>query len=398
MPFRVKALSVTILLAFVLNSFTSYAQNKIADPLRVAVLLPLYIDSAFANNTYTLDENNIPQYILSGLDFYNGVMLAVDTLQKEGANLEVFIYDTKSSTKSLTTLLSEIKTMNISMVIASLTNANEQKKVSDFSFNYNIPLISATYPNDAGLDGNPFFVMLNSTLKTHVDGIYDYLQNNYARSQPLFLTNKGALEQKILSYFSANDNGSNALKYRTQNLNENFYEGTLLSMLDSNKQNVIVCGSLNRSYALKVAETISNAQSYRATIIGMPNWDGFRDLDRLTNDKIQIVYSTPYKTYRDGALGNTLTEAYRSKFYSRPSDMVFKGFETMYHFTHLLMQYKYDIINHLSEDKYHVGNRFDIEPVKLDPHAFIPDYQENKTLYFVTKVTDSITSVKPLHN
>jgi hypothetical protein len=49
-------------------------------------MAPLYIDSAFDNNVYKLSNTNMPKIILQGLDFYNGVMMAVDSLKKEGQN------------------------------------------------------------------------------------------------------------------------------------------------------------------------------------------------------------------------------------------------------------------------------------------------------------------------
>ena len=58
-----------------------FAQSP--QPQKIAVLAPLYLDDAFSDYSYQLGNKSIPQYILTGLDFYNGVMLAVEDLQKE---------------------------------------------------------------------------------------------------------------------------------------------------------------------------------------------------------------------------------------------------------------------------------------------------------------------------
>jgi hypothetical protein len=47
---------------------------------------------------YKLGKANLPRYILPGLDFYNGMMMAVDSLNKEQAPVEVLFYDSKSRT------------------------------------------------------------------------------------------------------------------------------------------------------------------------------------------------------------------------------------------------------------------------------------------------------------
>src|SRR4029453_1242653 len=68
---------------------------------RVAIFAPLYLDSAFDNFNNYRYEKQFPKFINPGLEFYEGVQLALDSLSKEGAELEVFIYDTRSEKEPL---------------------------------------------------------------------------------------------------------------------------------------------------------------------------------------------------------------------------------------------------------------------------------------------------------
>jgi ABC-type branched-subunit amino acid transport system substrate-binding protein len=383
--------AVLFILLFHTKTF-SQTQDS-ATPVKIAVLLPLYIDSAFNNFDYKLHENYIPQYILTGLTYYNGVMLAADSLQKEGANIEIHVYDTKKKDESISTIINEMKPLNFSMVIASFNNTNEQKIVSDYSFSNNIPLISSTYPNDAGIISNPFFIMLNSTFKTHVEGIYKYAYNNYSGSKIMFITKQGFLEEKIKNVFTALNQLPHLLKYNQITLTDNFLPDNLLPLMDSTKQNVIICGSFDQNFATRLVQTISAANVYNTTVLGMPDWDGIKALNQNESDGVQIIYSTPFNFSRNDSMYATIVSAYKQKYYAHPSDMVFKGFETMYHFTHLLLQYKTDFINHLSDTSFKISNNFSIQPVKLNTASFVPDYLENKTLYYVKKLNGKIESV-----
>ena len=72
---------------------------------KLAIFLPLYLDSAFdASGNYRYDKN-FPKFINPGLEFYEGVQLALDSLQKENARLEVHIFDTRSNSKSIAQVL-----------------------------------------------------------------------------------------------------------------------------------------------------------------------------------------------------------------------------------------------------------------------------------------------------
>ena len=73
--------------------------------------------------------------------------------------------------------------------------------LADFALQKNIPFISATYPNDAGITGNPFLVIMNSTLKAHCDAIYSYILQNHGTDKIYLCRKKGAQEDMVASYF-----------------------------------------------------------------------------------------------------------------------------------------------------------------------------------------------------
>lgn len=370
-----------------------HAQDNIPKParLRVAVLAPLYIDSAFNGYTYKLGTGVMPRYMLPGLEFYNGVMLAVDSLNKENAPLEVWVYDTKKAGTNIVSIVKELDYLNFSLIIASVNNAAEQKVISEFSFNKNIPVISATYPNDAGVTSNPFYIMVNSTLKTHVEGIYRYVQQNYVIGKMLYVTRKGALETKIQGYFSAMDAAAaSKLKYKVVELPDNFTPEQLTSYMDSTRQNIVICGSVNESFGSLLARTLNNAGSYRSVAVGMPTWDM---INPASVKNIEVVYSTPYNYSRTDAFGKSLSRQYREKYQGRPTDMVFKGFENMYHFSKLMLNNKPNFLNNLSDSSFKIANTYAFDAVRLTPTSFVPDYLENKKLYFVKIQDGTIKSV-----
>ncbi|CAN5514050.1 hypothetical protein BH10BAC2_BH10BAC2_41580 [soil metagenome] len=383
-----------IFIVLVFSCFTQPVKAQTANsPIRVAILAPLYIDSAFDNTTYKLGNTNIPKYILPGLDFYNGVMLAIDSLKKEGLELDVWIYDTKKKDRSADALANEITSLRFSLIIAAFSNLTEQKRFSEFSFANNVPLVSATYPNDAYVTGNPFFIMLNSTLKTHVEGLYKYIQRSYPVAKFLYVTRKGSMEEKMLGMYGDAGKKTYPIKYRTIELPDDFTEEQLLPLLDSNEQNVIICGSLDENFGTNLIKTLDQSITFPIVLAGAPTWDGLRAAVRTENENISIVYSTPFNYSRSDLVLTNLSNLYKKKLNARPSDMAFKGFESMYYFSRLLLKYNNDMLNNLSDTKFKIANSFILQPVKLTPNTQVPDYIENKKLYFITRSMGKISSV-----
>ena len=364
--------------------------------IRIAVFAPLYIDDAFIGTTYNLGKANLPKNILTGLEFYNGVMMAVDSLSLEGVNAEVMIYDTRQSTKTLNQILEAPELNNIGLAIANITNTAELKQFSQFAVKKNIPLISTTYPNTVGVRDNPFFVLLNSSFPVHLDGLYKHMQRFYATDNIIAVRRPGATEDFIKNYItSLNKAGrTTPLNIRWIDLKETFSMADIARNLDSTKNNIVFVASPLESFGLKVVKTLSSNPSYRSTAIGMPTWDGIKELNGRDCGRVEIVYSTPFVyTSQNVSLSSGLIKKYRDKYYSRPSDMAFKGFETTYHFGKLLSKYQSNLVNNLSDKSFTLFNQFDIQPVKLKKESIRPDYLENKKLYFIKKQEGNIKSI-----
>jgi hypothetical protein len=269
------AIALTILLTNV------NAQIDTTKPLKVAIFAPLYIDDAFEGSTYTLGKANLPKNILPGLEFYNGVMIAVDSLSQEGVNMEVSVYDTKQSSRSLSQILAAPELSNTGLLIAAITNTFELKQFSQLSAAKNIPLISATYPNTVGVAGNPNFILLNSSFSTHLEGLYKYMQRFYSGTNIVAVRQPGATEDFIKNYFTSlnSANGSAALKIRWIDLKAGFTPDALARNLDSTRNNIVFVASPVESFGLNVVKALSTKVNYRSTAIGMPTWDRMSELN-----------------------------------------------------------------------------------------------------------------------
>lgn len=385
---------IVCVIATICMLFSNNSAAQSTHIFKVAVFAPIYLDAAFDGTNYKLGYTNLPRNILPGLEFYNGVMMAIDSLNAEGVNAEVLFYDLKNSAQPIHQLLKKTELADVSLIIASFNNRNDIKPLADFAYNKKIPLISETYPNDGGVSENPYFVLINSTLKTHVDALYKYVQRTYPTANLIWIKRKGVVEDMIQQFFTDMQKKTPAipLKIKTMELVDTFTTVDFISGLDSNKQNILICGSLNESFGIAVMKTASANRDYNCSVIGMPTWDGFKDLGKSELKGIELIYSSPYYFPRTDKTSQLIISRYKNKFLSRPSDQVLKGFESMYHFTKLLLKYKDDLIHNLSDKSFKVFNDFDIQPIKFKRENLQADYLENKKLYFIKKVDGQIKS------
>ncbi len=359
--------------------------------VKIAVFAPLYIDSAFSGETYKLGRNNLPRYMLPGLDFYNGVMLAVDSLQSEKAPVGVMIYDTKSVSYGIESVLSQPAMQDVQLIIASFNSRAEIKPLADFAKEKNILLLSATYPNDGGISNNPGFVMLNPTLGGHIEAVYRFLHRSYPLENITLFRRKGIIEDQVFSTI-ANMNKRTPgvpLKIKTVELTDSFTAKEVTDHLDSTRRNIVVCGTLNETFGINLSKAIGSNKAYKAIAVGMPTWDALRDI----SNGLEIVYTTPYNFTRQDKLSIRIIDLYRLKYAGRASDMVFKGYETMYRYTKLLLKYGKDLPMHLSDKEPRLFNDFDIQATSVNKDYSTTDYLENKKLYLIRKLDGKVKSV-----
>ncbi|MEO5562500.1 MAG: amino acid ABC transporter substrate-binding protein [Chitinophagaceae bacterium] len=362
---------------------------------KIAIFAPLYLDSAFdANQEYRYTKNIFPKFINSGLEFYEGVQLALDSLANEHAELEVYIYDTRSAKETLEQQLARPELIDVSLVIANCS-ANEIHPFSQFALAKNIPFINATVPNGTGITSNPYFVLLNPTLKTQCEGIYRYIQKYYSIEPLVVFRRKGTRDDMVKTIF---DDFSKAtvsipLKMRYVTLSDSFTVDQLKQHLDPKRKTLCVSGSLDANFGRRLILKLATiTKEYPTIVMGMPTWETIsKDFTRPEFKGIEIIYSTPFYNAKTNPVSVSISNYFNTEMYSRPSDMVFRGYETTWKFSKLLLQYGKDISSNLTSKQYHVFTEYDIQPV-ISRTTNTLEYFENKKLYFL-KWLDGIIKV-----
>lgn len=360
---------------------------------KVAIFAPLYLDSVFTYNKLRYDRS-LPKFIMPAVEFVQGAQIAFDSLPLNNQRVEAFIYDTKSFTEPLASLIKNKKLDSIDLIIGSVKDV-DFKLLANFSSSKNIPFISATYPNDGGVTDNPFLVIMNSTLKVHCESIYNYVLQKYGTEKIYLFKQPGEQESKIAAYFKAlnEQEGKPLLNIQTINFDSIFSAFAFKRKLDSNHNTIVIGASLDEEFAQNLADVCySIKKNYPIVLIGMPNWDGIKPLVKEDAYKnFPIRFTTPFYNTRTSWLSNILTAEYSNRYKTKPTDVACKGFETVYYFTKLLVNHPNDFMLNLNDSTLKVFNNFNFKPIFLSKQSTAPAYFENKHLY-VMRIMNGVVS------
>ncbi len=361
-------------------------ENNDSTKHRIAIFTPLYLDSAFAVDTqYRFSKYEFPKYINPGLEFFEGAQLALDSFAKNNASLEIFLYDTKSASLTLDEQIKKTEEDSVELIIA-YCSSHELRAFANAGLRRNIPIINVNLPNDGGIHSNPFYVILNPTLKTQCEGIYKYVQQYYSKNKIVVFRKKGQLENQIKKYLDDYSKLTTGIPLQLKyiDLVDSFTVNTLKMQLDTNSTTLCIAGSLDENFGKRLTLQLATLkkQKYQSVVMGMPTWDGIKDFKKPEYKDIEIIFSTPFYNPRTDKTSQEIIEYFNTIMYARPSDMVMRGYEAVWKFGSLLLQYNSDLISNITRKDFNIFREFDIQPV-INQQTMMLDYFENKKLYFL---------------
>lgn len=368
--------------------FSAIGQEKSVDSvalqtIRVAVIAPLYLDSIFTNGQLKYSRS-IPKFATTYLDFIQGAEIALDTVDLKGKKVEAHFFDSRSYTRPLSWLIKNGQLQQMDLIIGAVKEP-EYSRIANFAREKKIPFVSAIFPNDGGIKNNPYTLIINSTLKAHCEGIFSYLVQKHGTDNIYLVKKKN--DNRIDNYFRMINAASGKiplLKIKTIVLDSSISSYGLSNLVDTTKPVVIIGASLDETFSIKLAEACYPlSKTNTIALIGMPNWDSFKDLYKKSAfPDFAIRYTTPHFDTKKNGFSDFLTANYFRLYRTNPNDMAAKGFETMYYFLNILVAYNKDVLNHMNEDALSCFHEFNFRPVMNGSDTDI-NYYENKHLYIM---------------
>ena len=380
----------------ILISFISIATTTIAQPVvsraKVAIFTPLYLDSAFDNNTYKYGKL-VPSFAINGLEYYYGAMQAIDSIKKAGKLVDFTIIDTKQKNNSIQQLIANGALDSMHILIGSITNNAEIKLLADYAQKRKIPLISATYPSDAGITNNANFVLLNSTLKTNCKALHEFVKSKFANQRIVVLSKNGKQEERIVTYFKEFEQNSTGTALAIEYINVGNYitEDSLYQVLDSTVLSTYIVASTDVVFAKNMANVIVTKQlQEQSNLIGLPTWDNATEFTKKEYQGIHFYYCTPNITPYNGFAAK-LNNGYKNEYGTAAGDNLYRGYESVYKYVNLLLKYTINVSANLVSKEYNTLLNYRIQPTMLNANSMQLDYFENVKVYII-KILNGVTT------
>jgi LysM repeat protein/ABC-type branched-subunit amino acid transport system substrate-binding protein len=328
-------------------------KGEVKSEYNIALFLPFNIDD---ENPVDVDKVVSKNAELSNktsiaLQFYEGALLAIDSLKKLKFNAKVFVYDIddKDSTK-MGTILKKPELLKMDLIIGPLYGSSFMP-VAKFAKEHTIPIVSPFTPGNKILFINPYVCKVSPSAILQVEQMAHFVTDTFKTQNIILINSQNMKEYPLFTAFkkTANENLLKAGRALSDSVKLVFNNNALQGMLVADRINVVVLPSNNQSF---VSDFISKLNvlhdKYKIVLFGMQSWLTYdnMDYDYLNNLSLHVP-SNGFVDYANPASQHFLAK-YRERFKTDPDVYGFQGYDVTFYFLSALQKYGGGFLNNLS--------------------------------------------------
>lgn len=293
------------------------------------------------------------------VDFYQGLMMGIDSAANEGLNFKVNVFDTRDDNSQLAGLIKREAVKSSNLIIGPVF-PDGVKYMTGFSEMNKLPLISPLAASKPSEFNNPYLISIVNDIETHGKRVADYIaKENKAEQTIVVLINTKKSSDEAFARPIRSQFASKYPSFVVQEFTSTYVFET--KMVKGKKYAVVVCSddapfvapSLTKLHRLK------NVPGYPIQVFGHPNWaKQTYNIDQLQS--LETVLSSSYHIDYKSKNAVDFVKVYRDKYEFEPTEYAFKGFDIGFYFGKLMAKYGISYTDYLIKEKYKgLTNDFD---------------------------------------
>ncbi len=313
----------------------SKKENPKISTIKAAVMLPF-----MADGSGNRDEQ------IRMVEYYEGFLMAVDSLKEKGVSIDLYTYDTYNNNSSIKSILAkdEMKNMNI---IFGPAYPEQVKPVADFAKKNNVRLVIPFTSKGNEVFNNPSIYQINTPQSYLYSEVYEHFTRKFTNANVIFLDAEDGDKDKADFIKGLKEELKSKRIPFTELKGAAITPESLKEAMNAILDNVFIPTSGTNIALIKLLPqlivTLRDNPDYRMQLFGYPEWQTY------TNDHLASFYELDTYFYSSFYTNNLFPEAiqfssaYR-KWYSKDMSNTFPkygmlGFDTGYFFLKGLSQY-----------------------------------------------------------
>ncbi len=301
-----------------------------SDPNKVVMLMP------FCSNQL-LENPNHPNEQLGTLcrEYYQGALLALDTLDKINIRVKLTVLDTENDSLALTRQLKLPAAKEAQLILGPVLQGGN-KVMSSFLKGKEVVQVSPLMTFSKTKINEPNWVSANPGLARYGSFMAQYFNQNHADSGLLVVVNDQSLMDKTITE-AIQKNISKLVKVKFVDANK---PTDLVPYLKHKGSVHIVIPTATEKTVNKILQQLSDTSLlHHVSVYGFPQWLDFKNSSYLLWEQCHVHLVTGYYVDYANEAVKAFISAYRERFFTEPTEAAFKGYDQALFFISKLNAY-----------------------------------------------------------
>ena len=329
-----------------------FAKSKLIpediEQIKAAIILPLMLGDSITSEQMKMVE------------FYEGVLLALDSLKKQGVSVDLHIYDSGNKLTSIAPILNKPEMRGMNLIIGPVHDTHI-KEAAAFTDTTGIRLVVPFARQIDEVFTNPYIYQVNTPQSYFYSEVYDHFFMQFPHPNVIFFESPEEDDDELIGGFKR-ELSYRDVPYTVLPADTATNKDSIMAHLDIDRENILMMtseksGSLNNMipvFQLLVRDTAST--KFDTHLFGYPQYQVY------TNNHLASFYEIDTYFYSSFYTNNLLPEAkafhqkyrrtYSKEIVNRYPKYAILGFDIAYYFLKAMHLYGTDIDSRLHEMKY----------------------------------------------
>jgi LysM repeat protein/ABC-type branched-subunit amino acid transport system substrate-binding protein len=293
----------------------------------VALLLPFftYENKVYEQNLKPNQKNEVIAKSLVAIQFYNGFLMAIDSLVEKGNKIKVYVYDTANDSTAIEKIFKKEESSNFDLIVGPLY-ANGFNVAAKYAKERKIPIVSPFVQTPSILKNNIYTSKITPSQTVLMKETAEYIAANYPSENVIVVTHNSTKDKTLLNTFvtSFRNKTTNQLKEVNYSVNG---IGGISNILHPSKKNIIVMPFNEQSIVTDIISKIYFLNKENIILVGTEAWQAFDNIDMEYINKLQLHWATYSYINFDSEKVKEWINKFRLKFATEPDNYAFQAYD-----------------------------------------------------------------------
>ncbi len=385
---------------------------ELKDHYNIALLIPLFLEELEGHDT--IAELPLDHRSFSFIEYYKGVMLALDSVKKQGGDFTLHVYDVSQDLSKARDVIRKPEFEDMDLIIGPF-HRETLSFVAGYGLRNNIPVVSPLLDDNRQIRGFPNLFQATPSLEAQLQDLSQFVSRNYPDQNIFIVHNNQPGARELIAGFKDeimrevyhirrfNDslnlaridgyffNGTLVGNRRTNvlvvndsilqhrlpsdpalrpqqgpawrpppNVREVIYDSLkvegIVEKMDKNRKNILITLISGEPFVSSYLRALSEKiDTFDISVFGIPQWQNYRsvEVDYLQNLNVHI-FTPEFYDYQSAHIQDFVLR-YRNLYGIEPGEYAFKGVQTAYFFFSALQNLGIDFsrcVNALDAPRY----------------------------------------------